>query len=76
MAISFSDYEAYGCPVCKTGERQGRTLISGFGTTVFSCSNCGVAYLICADELEQAKIGVGDEYPIVQDHPLKESNNG
>lgn len=47
----YKDYVECGCPVCKTGATAGRSLLSTAGCTLFECDHCGVAYLVCADEL-------------------------
>jgi hypothetical protein len=49
----YSDYNRFGCPVCQTGEKSGHVVLSLAGCTLFVCANCGVGYLVCADELER-----------------------
>lgn len=44
--ISWAQYEAHGCPECKTGTKTGYPLIQGPGFALIVCANCGVAYEI------------------------------
>lgn len=68
-AISFSDYERYGCPVCLTGEKAGCVLVYGRGASIFSCGRCGVAYIVCKDGIDVSPFGVGGVYHRVSVHP-------
>lgn len=70
IAISYSDYQKYGCPNCKTGKKKGFPLMSYKGCQVVCCSHCQVAYIVCNDGIEQSSIGVGAVYPEVVQHPL------
>ena len=71
IAISYSDYLEYGCPICKSGEKSGYTSISYNNTVGFVCGNCGVSYFVCYNGVEKAEIGAGDTYPLVTPHPLR-----
>lgn len=65
------DYEKYGCPVCKTGEKNGFPLISISRCVLFSCENCGVAYLVCPNNLERVPRSLLDyEKMKIPVHPL------
>ena len=56
VAISYSDYLAYGCPCCLTGEKSGHTLIFSNGATVWVCAHCETAYIVCSDGITKSQL--------------------
>lgn len=51
--ITYEEYLADGCPVCKTGEKQGYILARTPAETLICCSHCGVAYTVTQDAKAQ-----------------------
>lgn len=81
IAISFSDYQKYGCPHCGCDFAVGGN-VSGGGTTTGTCEECGTTFVLLADGLTKSRIGYGTgkkdangkdifEYPERQEHPRK-----
>lgn len=68
VAISFSDYRRFGCPLCLTNEKKGSTLIQFKGTALFSCAHCRVAYTICAAGITETQDA--NHVPVIL-HPLR-----
>ena len=69
----FSAYQKYGCPICLTGETSATTLIQSSGCALVRCSNCGNAYLICADDLDTIPDQIASNYEtlVIPRHPLE-----
>lgn len=58
LAVSYSEFEKYGCPNCgcdyaKVG------FMSGGGCTPVTCAECNLGYMVLADGIEQSSIGMG-----------------
>lgn len=71
LAISHSDHENFGCPVCMSGNKRGYSTLSAGACTVFICSKCNVSYIICSDGIDRSNIGVNESHPEIFDHPNK-----
>lgn len=69
IAISYSDYETFGCPICLTGEKSVEVIIRLCGESCVVCWNCRVGYTIVSDETEVVKT-LNTELIA---HPLSES---
>jgi hypothetical protein len=69
IAVAASELAQWGCPYC--GYRSGYTPISGGGAAVWSCGSCHQSCIILDDDLTVSPIGVGGEYPTLQDHPRR-----
>ena len=81
IAISWSDYEKYGCPHCGCDSARGGNL-SGRGTQEGICRECKEEFVVLSDGLRKSSIGFGTgkkdeegktifEYPELQEHPRK-----
>lgn len=81
IAISYSDYLKYGCPLCGCDSAVGGNF-SGHGTSDGTCRECGTNFVILADGQRKSGIGYGTgrkdsngetifEYPELQKHPRK-----
>lgn len=55
VAIRFSDYEEFGCPLCLTGEKRATGIVSYCGEQLVACAHCHVAYTIIPDDTEVVK---------------------
>jgi len=76
VAVSWSDFEKFGCikcgcDYCYTGS------ISGGGTSPVTCGECAESFVILADGLNQSRMGFGGSdgdpahYPDLREHPRK-----
>ena len=45
-SISFEEYEKSGCPVCKTGEKEGYVIVRTHKESLFVCAHCNIAYAV------------------------------
>ena len=81
LAISFSDYEKYGCPNCGCDFAVRGNFISG-GCTTGTCEECKLTFELLADNLRESRVGFGTgrkdengddimEYPKRIEHPRK-----
>lgn len=70
LAVSFTDAQKFGCPHC--GGIFGSSPISGGGSQVWNCADCGETSIYVNDGLGKSTIGVGDTYPAVQPHPRRD----
>lgn len=74
IAISFSDYKAFGCPVCLTGETKASSPIQVPDASLAVCAHCQVAYVVVTDGITHSPLGVGDIHPgelAVTPHPKR-----
>jgi len=76
LVVHYSACNQWGCPYC--GFRSAARHVSSRGTACVTCGDCNKGYMIVADELDKATIGVGSGkpgsdvyYPTVQEHPRK-----
>lgn len=71
IAVSIDDLQTFGCPYC--GYRSGYTPISGYGTAVWVCGECGKTSCVLAKGLEVSRISFGSPpvYPKLVEHPRK-----
>jgi len=69
IAVSLDSVKESGCPYC--GYRSGTTPISGGGTAIFTCGECGKTCAILTEGVTKSRIGFGDYYPELQEHPRK-----
>lgn len=67
VAVSFEAVRNFGCPYC--GYRSGHSPISGNGTSIVVCGECGKGFAVLADGVMKSTIGFGDFYPELQAHP-------
>lgn len=67
IAISYSDFRAYGCVNC--GHNQCKTSVSGRGTSSVYCLKCGAPFIIFANGLIESDIKVNDTFVKLQKHP-------
>lgn len=70
IAVSWSDYEKYGCVNC--GCDYCYTLgMQGGGCSPVKCGECEASFIILADGLNQSRFGFGTPtiYPSLQEHP-------
>jgi ribosomal protein L37AE/L43A len=67
IAVSSSDAQKYGCPYC--GGIYGSSPISGNGSQIWNCSDCGETSINLADGVTKSTIGAGDYYPEISVHP-------
>lgn len=80
IAISFKDFEKYGCPYCGCDSAAGGNM-SGGGSSTGICRECRKEFVILADGVTKSRIGFaagedGDgktifKYPELQEHPRK-----
>ena len=76
-AISYSDFEKYGCIKCGCDFCHS-TGISGAGCAPVQCGECGEFFVILADGLNKSRIGFGGGdneetvYPELGEHPRKD----
>lgn len=75
IAISFNEFEKYGCPKCNC-ESAYSGGISAYGTSSANCRSCGEHFVLLAEGLEKSTIGYGENsiYPELQPHPKPSSN--
>lgn len=59
IAVSWSEYEKYGCVKCGCEYCFNSSGISGGGATPAKCGECGETFTILADGLEISSIGFG-----------------
>ena len=80
IAISVSDFNKYGCPVCGHSKCITDSVVGG-GTYPVTCINCDTYFVKLEDGLTKASFGIimrSDErdtitvQPELQDHPLKD----
>jgi hypothetical protein len=71
IAISYSDYEKFGCPVCMSGSKRGCSTLSAGVCSVFTCYECGVSYIVCSDVVDKSTTSVNGSYLKIFDHPNK-----
>ena len=69
IAVSVEEMKKFGCPYC--GYRSGTTSISGGGTAVWRCGECGRGCAVLAKGVAKSTVGFGDFYPELQDHPRR-----
>lgn len=67
IAVSLKDLEDFGCPYC--GCHTGTNPISGMGSVVWRCSECGKTSVGLTEGMTKSSIGIGSYYPKLQDHP-------
>lgn len=67
LAVLASEVAKFGCPHC--GGIFGSSPMSGGGSQVWQCADCGKTSIYVADGLERSTIGFGDHYPDVAVHP-------
>ena len=67
IAVAAPGFRESGCPYC--GYRSGHPLMSGQGTTVWICSDCGRQCFILAEGMSKSTISIGGVHPELQDHP-------
>jgi hypothetical protein len=67
VAVAYLDVRRFGCPYC--GQRSGYTKISGNGTAVVQCAECGLGFAVLAPNVGRSTIGFGDFYPELIPHP-------
>lgn len=69
IAVSFKDFEKYGCPYC--GYRSGSNSLSGRGAATFECGECRNTSIMLGEGVEMSPFGIGDPpvYPKLQKHP-------
>jgi len=63
IAISHSDYDEFGCPVCLTREKRATPLIQVPGATAVSCGNCETGYVIVRNGLTHSPLGMSGKKP-------------
>lgn len=78
IAISWSDYNKYGCPNCGCASTH-NTGCQGGGTVPSQCFECEHQFVILADGMEKSTIGFGEGkdqnqenifyYPLLTKHP-------
>ena len=71
IAIRYNDYKKFGCPGCRSGNKEGYAIINTGQCQMFTCSKCSVSYIVCADAMEMSSIGVDGKCPCIYDHPQK-----
>lgn len=74
-AISYSDYQEYGCPYCLTGQKQGFIQIQTADASSIRCAYCGVVYTVCADSVTESPLMANGKKTPVVNHPLKGKDN-
>lgn len=67
IAVSSRDAQQFGCPYC--GGIYGTSPISGGGSQLWQCSDCGKTSINLADGVNKSTIGVDEAYPELQHHP-------
>lgn len=67
LAVSYEEAKQWGCPYC--GYRSGYSPISGGGTSVFVCGECGKGSAILAQGVTKSTIGFGNFYPELSARP-------
>lgn len=81
LAISFSDYEKYGCPNCGCDYATGGRFVS-YGFTTGTCEECNLTFELMPDGHDISRVGFGTgrkdengkvimEYPRRIEHPRK-----
>lgn len=77
LAVSYSDYQTYGCPNCGC-DTSIRGSFYRTDSVPFTCENCHVEFMVLADGLEKSSIGTyasknskEAEFPIRIEHPRK-----
>jgi hypothetical protein len=77
IAVSFSDFNNFGCVYCGCDYCYNASGVSGGGSADVKCGECGDIFIVLADGLEKSLAGYGtgrkDEffYPEKQEHPRK-----
>ncbi len=67
LAVLASEALKFGCPHC--GSIFGSSPMSGGGSQVWQCADCGNTSIYVADGLKKSTFGIGDHYPDVSAHP-------
>ena len=69
IVISAKEAEEFGCPYC--GGIFGTSPMSGGGSQLWNCSDCGNTSIFLADGMQKSTIGIGGYYPELQPHPRR-----
>ena len=67
LAVLVSEALKFGCPHC--GGIFGSSPMSGGGSQVWQCADCGKTSIYVADGLKKSTLGIDDHYPDVSAHP-------
>ncbi|OGZ29899.1 MAG: hypothetical protein A2562_02160 [Candidatus Nealsonbacteria bacterium RIFOXYD1_FULL_39_11] len=69
IAVSVNELNKFGCPHC--GYRSGAMPVSGGGSGVWQCGECGKTCCVLAEGVVKSTIGFNGEYPELQSHPRR-----
>jgi len=69
IAVAQNEVKQFGCPHC--GFRSGSMPMSGGGSGIWNCGECGRECVVLAEGITKSSIGIGDEYPELQPHPRR-----
>jgi hypothetical protein len=69
VAVRFSEFQEFGCPYC--GYRSVNPVISGRGTAVVVCGECGKQSAAVEEGFTHSSIGINDDFPPVIGHPRR-----